>query len=166
MDAHEHRLFPVNVAHDHRQMNFAVDDVLEGDGAKASIDCWQISLGCAAHQSLLADAIAHEVSDRDNLQIVLARKLFQLGQARHRPVRVHNLADDASGIKARDARHVNARFRLSGADEHATLFRAQGEDVAGSRQILWARLRVNRRQNGRRAVRGRDARCHSAPRFD
>jgi len=58
-------------------------------------------------------------------------KVAQLGQTRHRAVFVHDLANDAGGIHAGDARDVHGRFSLPRTNQHAALLRAQRKDVAG-----------------------------------
>ena len=166
MDAHQRRLVAADVAHHHREMHLAVQDVLEGDGAKASVNGRQVGFDRAPHRHFFAHPVAHEIGHRDDFQIVLARKFAKFRHPRHRAVGVHNLADDARRIQPRDARHIDNRLGLSRADEHAAVLRAQGKDVAGARQVLRARLGVNRRQNRRRAVSRRDAGRHAAPRFD
>jgi hypothetical protein len=131
--------------------------VLEGDGAEQAVDRRQVGLDGAAHKHFLADAVADEVGHRHHLEVVLGSKLFKLGQPRHRPVRVHDLADDAGRIEARDTREVNDRLGLPGPDEDAALLGAQREDVSGARKVLRARLRVHGREDGGGAVGGRDA---------
>src|ERR1044071_165454 len=65
-----------HVAHDHREMHLAVDDVLESDGAEAPVNGRHVGFDGAAHERLFAYAIAHEVSDRDNLEIMTKSKLL------------------------------------------------------------------------------------------
>src|SRR5205823_9783691 len=49
----------------------------------------------------------------------------------HGAVFIHDFADDSGGAEPGDAREVHGRFRLAGADEDATIARAQRENVAG-----------------------------------
>src|SRR5947209_18202147 len=166
MYANEHRLLCGHVAHDHCQMNFAVDNVLESDGAKTSIDGRQLCLGCAADQSFFAYAIANQVCDRDDFQVMLSPKIFQFRQPRHSPVRVHNLADHSSRIKPSDARHVNARFCLSGTDQHAASSRSQRKNVTGSSKVLRASLRINCGKDSYSSILRGDAGRNPTARFD
>ena len=82
-------------------------------------------------------------------------------QTRHRPVFVHDFADHASGIETGDARDVDTGFCLSGTNEYAAVLGAQREDVTGTTEILWPRLRIDSDENGRGAISsgdsGRDA---------
>ena len=68
------------------------------------------------------------------LRPCVARELHQVGQARHRAVVVHDLADHAGGRQAREPRQVDGALGLAGAPQHAALARAQREDVAGARR--------------------------------
>jgi hypothetical protein len=72
-----------------------------------------------------------------------------------------------AGMEPGDARQVNGRLRLPGADQHAAIPRAQRKHVARTRQIArhafadqWPR------KNGRGAVVSADARGRAAPRVD
>jgi len=68
--------------------------------------------------------------------------------------------------KTGDACDVHGRFRLPGANKHATLLRAQRKHVTRSCQVLRLRARIDGRQNRRRAIRGRDSRGHAPASFD
>src|SRR5215510_9906958 len=97
---------------------------------------------------------------------MLRCKLFELRQARYRAVFIHDLANHSGGIQACDSRNVNARLRLSGTDQHAAALRAQREDVAGTREVLRARLWIDSYQNRGGPIRSRDPGGDSASRID
>ena len=55
---------------------------------------------------------------------------LEVRHPRHRPVVVHDLADDARRREVGEAREVDRAFGLPGAHEDAALAGAQREDVA------------------------------------
>ena len=63
----------------------------------------------------------------------------------------------AEGFNPAMRDEIDARFGLSGAHKHASVTRAQRKNVAGPRQILRARLRIDRGKDGDGAVGGADA---------
>jgi hypothetical protein len=60
----------------------------------------------------------------------------QVRNAGHRPVLVHDLADDAGRVEAGEPREIDRGLGLTAALEHATRARAQGEHVARLDEIL------------------------------
>ena len=48
----------------------------------------------ASHEGLVAPPVSDEVCDRDQLETVMLGHVAELWQACHRPVGVHDLADD------------------------------------------------------------------------
>jgi hypothetical protein len=115
--------------------------------AKLSVDGGESSFDGATYQDFFGDAIADQIGHADDLQTVDAGELAQLRQARHRPVFVHDFADDAGRIKSGDPRHVDGRFRLSGSHQYPTFFRAQRKHVTGPGQVLWFRPWIDSREN-------------------
>jgi hypothetical protein len=65
-----------------------------------------------------------------------ARKLLQVGAARHRAVLVQDLDDHRRRRESGEARQVAARFRVPGARQHAARLRHQRKHVPGLAQIL------------------------------
>ena len=87
-----------------------------------------------------------------------AAKPCEVGQARHRAVVVHDLADDAGRVEAGEAREVDRRLGLTGAHEHAALAaRAAGRCGPGVTRSSGRRRRVDGDADGVRAVGGADA---------
>src|SRR5215212_5216580 len=136
MNADQHRFVSLHIAHHHREMHVAVNHVLVSNRAEATVDGGQISFDHAPHQHFLTDAISHELSDADRLQIMCGGKHLELRHARHRPVFVHHLANHTGGIETDSACDLNARFCLSGTYEHAAVLCAQGENMTGASQVL------------------------------
>ena len=97
---------------------------------------------------------------------MFAAKFQQLRHARHGAVFVHNFTDYARGSEPRDARKVHAGLSLPCAHQNSAIPRPQGKHMARPRQILRFGLRINRRENGDRPVRGADARGHANARID
>src|SRR6185369_10260455 len=77
-----------------------------------------------------------EVGHGSDLQLVSLGELLQIGEARHRPVVAHDLADDAGRLEAREACQVDGSFRLARAYEDPSLARDQREDVPWGHQVL------------------------------
>ena len=82
----------------------------------------------------------------------------EVGDAGHRPVLVHDLADHAGRIEAGEAGEVDGRLGLAGALEHAAGLGLQREDVAGLDQVARRGLGVDRDLDRAGAVGGGDAR--------
>ena len=70
------------------------------------------------------------------------------------------------GVKPREPRHVDRRFGMPGADQHAAVACYQREDVARRDDVLAMLGRVDRDRHGARAVVGGDAGGHPLARFD
>ena len=87
------------------------------------------------YKSFLLDAIANEIGDRNNFEVVFLGKHLQLRHPGHRAVVVHYLADDRRRGQARDTGHIDARFGLPDADKHAAAFRPQRENVARAGEV-------------------------------
>src|SRR2546430_5833553 len=60
--ANEHRLRRRHIAHHHRQMHLTVDDVLESDGAKASVNRLHQRLGSADRKSTRLNSSHSQIS--------------------------------------------------------------------------------------------------------
>lgn len=68
--------------------------------------------------------VRDEAFDRANLEVELPGKFVKFGRSRHRAVVVHDLADHTGWARAGESRKIQNRFRVSRADENATVFRA------------------------------------------
>ena len=114
-------------------------------------------LGDLLDEMVLLQAIGDEVADRADLEAVRAGEVDQIVQPRHGAVLAHDLADHAGGIEAGEARDVDRRLGMAGADQHAARPRDQREDVAGRDDRVRALGGVDRDRDGARAVGGADA---------
>ena len=81
----------------------------------------------------------------------------EVGHAGHRPVVLHDLADDAGRREAREPREVDGGLRLPRALEHAACAGAGG-NVPGMDEVVRRRGRVDGDLDRPRAVGSRDAR--------
>ena len=79
--------------------------------------------------------VGDQVGDRDHLQPVPRAVALEVGDARHRPVVVHDLADHAGRVEPGEAREVDRRLGLPGALEHAAGLGLEREHVAGLDEV-------------------------------
>jgi hypothetical protein len=125
----------------------------------------QVRLGDAAHESLVPQSMRDDLRDRDERDVVLAREHLEIGAARHRAVRVHDLADHADRWQSSEAREVHRGLRLTDAAQHAARHRAQRKDVPGTHQVGGTRGFVHEQADRCRTIRRADARRHTEARM-
>jgi hypothetical protein len=123
-------------------------------------------VGHALDQLLVLRAVADEVGDGAELEAVALRERDEIGHARHRAVGVHDLADDRRGREPRELGEIAARFRVTGADQHAALLRHHRKHVARLHDVLGLRMARGRGANRARPIRRRDAGGHPGRRLD
>src|SRR3989442_15172700 len=112
-------------------------------------------------QPLVREPIGNELGDRDEREIVPRGELLEVRPARHRAVRVQDLADHARGIEPREARQVDARFRLPDPLQHAARPRAQREHMTRPPQVARHGGGIDGHAHRRRTVGGRDPGRHA-----
>ena len=147
VDAHEHRLAVGDVALHQREvvllfMRRAVEQQVE-----RAVIGRQLHALLELDQLFAAAAILDQVEDGAELELVLFLELEQVGQARHGAVVLDDLAEDAGGIEAGEAREVDRRLGVAAALQHAARLGAERENVAGLDEI--ARLRFRDRPSRR-----------------
>ena len=113
----------------------AVHFALVGDHAEFAMACLDAALAGADDIALVAQAVADQLGDGENLQTVFLAERNQVGNAGHLAVVAHDFADHAGGVQPGQPRQIDRRLGLAGAHQHASLARAQRKDVAGTRQI-------------------------------
>ena len=106
---------------------------------------------------VLLQPIGDEVADGADLEAVGAGEIHEIVEAGHGPVLAHDLADDAAGVEAGEARNVDRRLGMAGADEDAAGPRDQRENVAGGDDGVVAVTGVDRDRDGAGAVGGADS---------
>ena len=124
-------------------------------------------LGDEAHQLLVLPAVADEVGDGDQREVVLLGEALQVGQPGHLGLVLgHDLAQHAGRRQPGGAGQVDRRLGVPGPLEHAAGAVAQREDVAGPVQVVRARGGVDQGGDGGRPVRGRDPGGRAVPVVD
>ncbi|CAG9216322.1 conserved hypothetical protein [Burkholderia vietnamiensis] len=108
----------------------------------------------------------HEFGDRQHRQPVLLREALDVVAARHRAVRVHQLAQHAGRLQAREDRQVDRPFGVTAAREHAARLRTQREHMAGAHDVVRLRVVGDRRADRRHAVGRGHAGMHAFARLD
>ena len=155
------------IALDERQMLARLDrrlvDVQVEFAGAAVVDA---GLGDGAHEMVVAQPVGDEILDGADLEAVPLREGDEVGHARHGAVVVHDLADDRRRIEPGEARQIDRRFRMAGADQHAALARDEREHVPGRDDVGGALRRVDRGRDGARAIGGRDAGRDALARLD
>ena len=143
------------VAADEGDVAFAaVHFALVGDHAELAVAGLDAGLAGADDVALVAQAVADELGDGENLEAVLAAEGDEVGDAGHFAVVAHDFADDAGGGEAGEAGQIDGGLGLAGADQNAAAARAQREDVAGTGEVggggAWDRWRCGWCGSGRR----------------
>ena len=125
------------------------------------------SHGDHALDELLPPApVLDEVGDGDHLQVVPLAERREVGHTGHRPVVVHDLADDARRVEACEPCEIDRRLGLTGAPQDAAPFRAEREDVTRLHEIVRDGARIDRDLDRPRAIVRRDSRRHALARLD
>ncbi len=156
VDAHEHVLGSFDLAADERDVVLAGQLLAECDRLELAVRGRQMNRRRALDELLVAAPVFDEIGDGDQLDVVTLAELDEVGDARHRPVLLHHLADDACGIRAREPCEVDRGFRLARPLEHAAFTCAQREDMAGLDDVDRTLGRVDRDLDRARAILRRD----------
>lgn len=133
------------------------DFTFVGDEAEVAVCGGEGSLGDAIDVALVLQAVADELGDGEHFEAVLVAEVDEIGDAGHGAVVAHDFADDACRDEAGEACEVDGGLGLSGADEDAALAGAEGEDVAGTGEVLGGCGGVDGDADGVGAVMGADA---------
>ena len=166
VDAHQHVLAAIHLAHDQRQVLLAVDDAAVPDGGELP-ERGRESRGHTTFDQLFgAAAMLDHLCHGDHLQPVLVGVPGKIGDTRHGAVLVHDLADDAGRDEPRQARQIDRRLGMTGPFEHTTGLGAQRKHVAGLDQVVRAAGGIDRDHDRARTIRRRDAGRHAVARLD
>ena len=162
-----HDAVPVaNLPPHERDVRFAVDEALVRKDAEGPMVGGQCGGGHPPDQALGLHAVPDQVLDRDHQQAVAPREPRELRHPRHRPVVVHDLADDTGGIQAGNAGQIDGRLGLTGAHQHAARPRAQGKHVTRAGEVRRLGGRIDRGQHRHGAIGRRDAGARAGLRLD
>src|SRR5690349_3479754 len=99
-----------------------------------------------------------EVLDGDDLQPQRCRERQKFRHPSHRPVLVHDLADDAGGPEAGEPAEIDDRFGMTRAAQHPALHGAERKHMSGACEVARLRLLVDEGADGGRTVERRDPR--------
>src|SRR5438045_1164395 len=80
---------------------------------------------------VLLQPVGDEIADGADLEAVHPSEVHQVVEARHGAVLAHDLADDAAGVEAREARYIDRGLGMPGADQYAAWPCDQREHMAG-----------------------------------
>jgi len=145
-----------DLAVNERHVHFREDAAGVGDGAEIAELGAEAAFRLAVDEALGVEPVADEVCDRDHFQGVALAELFQLRDAGHGAVIVHDFADDAAGAQSSQAGQVDHGLGLSGAHQDAAFARTQRKYVTGAGEILRAGAGIDGDADGAGAVGGRD----------
>ena len=158
VDAHEHVVRAVHVSLHERDVMLAGEELAERNGGELAVRGRQPHGRGALDELLRAPPVLDQVGDGDELEVVLLAIPHQIRHASHRPVLVHDLADDARRIQPRQPREVDGSLGLPGPLQHAARPRPQGKHVPRLHHRLRSLRGVDRHLDRARAVGRRDAR--------
>ncbi len=90
----------------------------------------------------------NQIDDGDDPDVVLLAKFLQIWNSRHRPILIHDLADDTGWSQSCDPSQIHSSFRLSGSLQDSPSTRPQWEDMTWSDQIFRLGLGIHSRLDG------------------
>ena len=118
------------------------------------------------HEGFDSHAVTDDISDLDDLEVVLFGKFFQVRHPGHGPVVLHDLTDHGGGLQTGKPRQVHRSLCLTGPDQHPSLPGLEGKDVPRCYQVLRCGIVSDGRENRVGAIIGRDSRRDSLPRLN
>ena len=158
VDAHERRRLAGEVALDEREVFEAVRHAAVHAEAEVAVVRRQIDLLHARDELLGAAAVGNQIGDRHELEPVPPRERRDVGEARHAPVVLHDLAAEAHLLEPREAAEVDHGLRVAGALQHAARTRLEREHVPRTAEVLRTRPLPHARARRHRPLFGGDAR--------
>ena len=158
--------WPVDVALDHRDVVLLVDQRPVADRVELAERGRQAGRDDTLDEAVVLAPVGDQIGDRDHLQAVPLAVRDEVGNARHRPVLVHDLADHAGRIEPGEPREVDGRLGLTGPLEDAAGLGLEREHVPRLDQITRCRVGVDRDLNRLGAISGGDARGDALGRLD
>ena len=96
-----------------------------------------------AHELFVVAAVSDQVRNRDDRNAVPFAKGNEAWHASHRPIVVHDLADDCRRGETSKFGQVDRCFSLTSANEHPSLSGTQRKDVPGAREVFRPRRRID-----------------------
>ena len=89
----------------------------------------------ARHHHFARQAPLNHLLHRAHFQLVLGAYFFQLRQARHFAIGLHNFNNRRRGLQTSQPTQINAAFGLTRANKHAAIARAQWIHVTRAREV-------------------------------
>ena len=149
---HQNRFLRGHVALDQGNVLQAIALLAERNQAEVPVEGRHIHLLALLHNRLLLQAVGDQVSDRNQLDIVLVSHLTQLRQASHCAIVIHNLHQCGGRVEARQTTHIHASLRMARTTQHALLLCVERVDMAGATKGLRGRGRISQRTDRSRAI--------------
>ncbi len=153
MHSHEHVVLASHRTPNHSDMLLPVEHRLIHVAGEVAPLRGNTGLGDATNELFGLPAVLDHLGDRDHQQAVFLAELDQVGNPRHRPVVVDDLAQHTGRETTRHARKVNRRLGVAGTLEHAALGVAQREDVTGTGKVAGTCRRITQRLDRDRPIR-------------
>ena len=131
MHLHQHLVHALDRALDQGHVLLTVQQRLIGVAGEVAPAGRDGGLGDPADELLVLAAVADQVGDGQDRQLVLDREALQVRHPGHGAVLVDDLAQHPGRVAPGHAGQVDGCLGVAGALEHAALAVAQREDVAG-----------------------------------
>ena len=149
-----------------REVNLLADQFAVGEQAELSPPGRQVNALDALDQALSLHAIADQVGDRSDADVMLGAELLELRATHHASVVGDHFATDGGGFQTRERAEIDHRLGVPGADEDAALAGTQRQHVTGAREVVGRGGVIDEHPHGGAAVEGADAGRRAFDRID
>ena len=161
MHAHRHRVVGAPGAAHQRKVDALARFVAERVGRECAESGLHGTRAQGFQQRFNPAAVLDQTRNAADLEPVFSRELLQVGQARHRAVVFHDLADHRRRCTTRHGREIATGLGMPGAHQHAAVHRLQREDMARLHQVVGPRAPCHGGLHRACAVGRRDAGGHA-----
>src|SRR6185312_15232362 len=103
---------------------------------ESAVCCLDGTFYNAFYQAFRTAAIMNEVGNSANPELMLCRKLDQVGETRHASVFIQYFADDGGGGESRQMRQIATGFCVAGAHEHAAVLRHERKNMPRLDEVI------------------------------
>ena len=141
-------------------MGEGVDDAFvkqDCEGAEFCRDGGAFVGADAFDEALALEAVLDDLGDAAHFDGVLGAELFEVGDAGHFAVGLHDFDDGSGGVEAGEAAEIDGAFGLACADQDAAIAAAEGIDVAGADEVGFGEIFVDGHLNALGAFFGGDS---------
>ena len=158
MHAHQHGLLRANIALDDGDVGVAFNGRLVGVQLEVTMLSREVDgAGGALDQDLLVTTVSNEVSDGDDLQIMMLSEWNHIVEAHHRAVLIQNLTSDSGSFEPGELAQIYNRLRMPGSNQNSTFFSSERNNVPRSPKVARLRIIVNKNRRRQCPVSSRDA---------